>query len=79
MQVISSSNTGGINDIIYCHVYECDHIQGLDWRLDLLTALTHDSLTILNYSAITNLRTLQITTACAKSLQSAVYSPVVPW
>jgi hypothetical protein len=36
-------------------------------------------LTILNYSAITNLHMLQITTTCTKSFQSAVSSLVVPW
>jgi hypothetical protein len=35
--------------------------------------------TKLNYSAVTNPHTLQITTAHAKSFQSAVSSPVVPW
>jgi hypothetical protein len=35
--------------------------------------------TALNYSAIANLHTLQITTAPAKSFQSAVSSPVFPW
>jgi hypothetical protein len=28
---------------LYCHVYECDSRRGVDWRLDLLTTLTHDS------------------------------------
>jgi hypothetical protein len=27
----------------YCHVNECDYRRGLDWRLDLLSTLTHDS------------------------------------
>jgi hypothetical protein len=36
-------------------------------------------LTTLNYSIIGDLRTLQITTAHAKSFQSAVSSPVIPW
>jgi hypothetical protein len=35
--------------------------------------------TTLNYSAITKLHTLQITTAHGNSFQSAVSSPVVPW
>jgi hypothetical protein len=50
----------------------------LDRRLDLLTTLTQ-LVTTLNYSAIVNLHTLQITTARTKSFQSAVSSPVVPW
>jgi hypothetical protein len=32
-----------------------------------------------NYSAITNPHTMQFTTACTKSSQSAVSSPVVAW
>jgi hypothetical protein len=35
--------------------------------------------TVLNYSAIADFRTLQITTAQAKYFQSAVSSRVVPW
>jgi hypothetical protein len=27
----------------YCHLFECDYRQGLDWILDLLTTFTHDS------------------------------------
>jgi hypothetical protein len=49
-----------------------------DWRLDLLTTLTHGATTF-NYSAITDIHTLQITTSHATSFQSAVSSPVVPW
>jgi hypothetical protein len=36
-------------------------------------------MTTLNYSAIANLQTLQITTEYAKTFQSAVSSPVVSW
>jgi hypothetical protein len=36
-------------------------------------------LTTLNYSAIADLHTLQITTGHAKSFQSVVSSPVVAW
>jgi hypothetical protein len=32
-----------------------------------------------NYRAVTNPQTLQITPAHAKSFQSAVSSPVIPW
>jgi hypothetical protein len=42
----------------------------LDWRLDLLTAYTH-IVTTNNYGSSTNLHTLQITRAHAKSSQSA--------
>jgi hypothetical protein len=35
--------------------------------------------TALNYGAIGDLHSLQITTAHTKSFQSAVSSPVVPW
>jgi hypothetical protein len=35
--------------------------------------------TALNYSAIADLHTLQITTAHSKSFQSTVSSPVIPW
>jgi hypothetical protein len=35
--------------------------------------------TAINYSAITDLHTLQITTAHAKYFQSSVSLPVVPW
>jgi hypothetical protein len=35
--------------------------------------------TTLNYSAIADPYTLQITTAHAKSFQSIVSSPVIPW
>jgi hypothetical protein len=35
--------------------------------------------TTFNYSAIANLHTLKTTTAHAKSFQSAVSSPVIPW
>jgi hypothetical protein len=53
---------------------------GLDCRLDLLTTLTCGFvITLNNYSAIVNSHSLQITTAYAKSFQSAVTSPVVPW
>jgi hypothetical protein len=45
---------------------------------DLLAALTRN-LSALNCSTIVDLQTLQITTAYAKSFQSAVSSPVVPW
>jgi hypothetical protein len=55
---------------MYCHV--------LDWRLDLLTTNTR-LVTTLNYGAIANLHTLQITTAHTKPFQFAVSSPVVPW
>jgi hypothetical protein len=47
---------------MYCHVLECDTIDGvLDWRLDLLITLPHDSVTTSNYGAIADLHTLQIT------------------
>jgi hypothetical protein len=36
-------------------------------------------MTTTNYSAIADLHTLQITTAHAKTFQSAESSPVVPW
>jgi hypothetical protein len=32
-----------------------------------------------NYRTITNSHTLQFTTACTKSSQTAVFSPVVVW
>jgi hypothetical protein len=35
--------------------------------------------TTLNYSAITDLHTLQVTTAHIKSFQSPVSLPVIPW
>jgi hypothetical protein len=62
------------------HIITCisNYRRGLDWRLDLLTTLTR-LMTTRNYIAITNLHNLQITTARAKSFQSAVSSPVVPW
>jgi hypothetical protein len=37
------------------------------------------NVTTSNYSAVTNSHTLQFTTACTKSFQSAVSSPVVVW
>jgi hypothetical protein len=57
------------------HVVMCmsDYRRRLDWRLDLLTTLTHD------YSAIADFHTLQITTAHAKSFVSAVSLPVIRW
>jgi hypothetical protein len=55
-----------------------DNRRGLDCRLGLLTALTRLVIT-LNYSAIADLHTLQLTTAHAKFFQCAVSSLVVPW
>jgi hypothetical protein len=46
--------------------WQSDYTWGLDWRLDLLT-ITHNSWLTLNYSTITDLHTLQITTAHTKS------------
>jgi hypothetical protein len=42
------------------------------------TELLHN-VTTSNYNAITNSHTLQFTTACIKSSQPAVSSPVVAW
>jgi hypothetical protein len=44
------------------------------WRLVLLTILHTRLVTTLNYSAITDLHTLQITTEPAKSSKSAVFA-----
>jgi hypothetical protein len=46
----------------------------LDWKLDLLITFNKQLVTTLNYSAITDFHTLQITTAHAKSFQSALIS-----
>jgi hypothetical protein len=55
-----------------------DYRRGFYWRLYLLTTLTHDLLATINYSAIADFHTLQITKAHTKSFQSAVSSLVVP-
>jgi hypothetical protein len=49
----------------------------LNWKLDILT--TYRVVTKINCMSITNLHTLQLTTAPAKSFQPDVSSPVVPW
>jgi hypothetical protein len=38
-----NEHTVGYHVCSYCHMFECDYRKGLDWRLDLLTSLTHDS------------------------------------
>jgi hypothetical protein len=48
-----------------------------EWRLGLLTTLTH-KVTTFNYSAIADSHTLQFSTAHAKSFQSAVSSSTFP-
>jgi hypothetical protein len=45
-----------------------------DWIIDNLQVVTTN-----NYNTIANFHNLQIATAQAKPLQSAVPSPVVPW
>jgi outer membrane receptor for monomeric catechols len=59
-----------------CHVYECVTLDRvLDWIWGLLTTYTYDSeLRTSNYSATDNLHTLHMTTAHAKSSQSAFTS-----
>jgi hypothetical protein len=71
--------TVATNYVIVYNTVTCwsDYRRGLDWRLDLLT-INARLVTTLNYSAIANLHTLQMSTAHAKSFQSAV-SSVVSW
>jgi hypothetical protein len=52
---------------------------GFGLEIGLIDHFNTRLVTTLNYSAIANLRTLQITRAHAKPFQSAVPSPVVPW
>jgi hypothetical protein len=62
--------------LINVHIVTCVTLDGvLDWRLDLLTTY-RSQLQITN--TIANFHILQITTAHAKSVQSALSSPV-PW
>jgi hypothetical protein len=51
--------------------------RGFDWEIKFIDHL--QNVTTSNYNTIANVYTLQITTAHAKSFQSAVSSPVVPW
>jgi hypothetical protein len=54
----------GLKDTVPCMN---DYRQGLDWRLALLTTFNTCVMTTLNYSATTDLHTLQIITAHAMS------------
>jgi hypothetical protein len=52
---------------------------GFGLEIGFIDHLNTPLMNALNYSATANLRTLQINTAHAKTFQSAVSSPVVPW
>jgi hypothetical protein len=54
-------------------------IEGFGFEIGFIDNLNTWLVITLNYSAIADLHILQITTAHAKSFQSAVSSPVVPW
>jgi hypothetical protein len=65
------------------HVYivkcKSDYRRGFGLGIGFLDHLNTRLMATLNYSAIADLHTLQITTANANSFQYAVSSPVVPW
>jgi hypothetical protein len=61
----------------YCHVYESDC--GCSFRLEIGFIDHLQIVTTGNCNTIANFLNLQITAAHAKSFQSAVSSPVVPW
>jgi hypothetical protein len=56
-----------------------DYRQDFGLEIGFIDHFNTRLMTTPNYSAIANLRTLQITTAHAKCFQSSVSSPVVPW
>jgi hypothetical protein len=56
-----------------------DYRRGFGLEIGFIDHFDTRLMTALNYSAITDLHTLQIITAHAKSFQSAVSSLVVPW
>jgi hypothetical protein len=55
-----------------------DYRQGFGLEIGFTDHFNTQLVITLNYSTIANFHTLQITTAHAKSFQSAVSSPVVP-
>jgi hypothetical protein len=52
---------------------------GFGLEIEFIDYIDTRLVTTLNYSAVANLHTLQITTAHAKSFQFAMSSPFVPW
>jgi hypothetical protein len=52
---------------------------GFGLEIEFIDHFNAGLMTTLNYITIANLHTLQIFMAHAKSLQSAVSSPVIPW
>jgi hypothetical protein len=57
----------------------CDYRSGFGLEIGFIDHFNIRLVTTLNYSAIADFHTSQITTTHAKSFQSAVSSPVVPW
>jgi hypothetical protein len=56
-----------------------DRVMGIGLEFGFIDHFNERLMTVLNYSAIADLHTLQITTAHAKHSQSAMFSLVVPW
>jgi hypothetical protein len=63
------------------HIVTCSSDSRRDFGLEVgfINHFNTRLVITINYSAIADIHTLQITTAHAKSLQSAVSSPVVHW
>jgi hypothetical protein len=55
-----------------------DYKRSLGWRLEYIDHFNTRSVNTVNYSAISDLHTLQINATHAKTFQFAVSSPVVP-
>jgi ethanolamine utilization microcompartment shell protein EutS len=53
--------------------------RGFGFEIGFIDHFSTQLVTTLNYGAIADHHTLQITVADAESFQSAVSSPVVPW
>jgi hypothetical protein len=64
---------------IYIVTIMGDYRRGFGLEIGFIDHFNTRLVNTLNYSAIADFHTLQITTPYAKSFQSAVSSPVVPW
>jgi hypothetical protein len=66
------------SDVYYIVTYVSDYGQEYGLEVGFIDHFNTWLVTTLNYITITDLHILQITTAQAKSFQSAVFSPVIP-